>query len=90
MLVLNELGSKGSRVQIQISQQQESNNEEKRTHFIETDEKESKNKNAKFTKTLKEFFQNRSKAILKNKRLTKKLITKKNKNINDHDNQKEL
>ena len=81
MSVSNEFVSKNFRVQIQISQQYKSSNEKQRTHFIETNEKKSKNKNAKFTKTLKEFFKNRSKAILKNKRLTKKFITKKIKTL---------
>ena len=49
-----------------------------------------KNKNLKFIKTSKEFFSNPLKIILKNKKVTKKFITKKNKNINEFDIEKEL
>ena len=43
-------------------------------------------RNVKFLKTLKtlkEYFNNRSIVIFKNKEITKKLITKSNRNIND-------
>ena len=49
-----------------------------------------KNKNLKFTKTLKKSFFNRSKITLSNKKIVKKLITKKNENINEFDIEKKL
>ena len=57
MSVSNELVSKNFRMQIQISQQQVSD-EEKKTHFVETDGKKTKNKNHEnieeiFSKSLK-------------------------------------
>ena len=44
-----------------------------------------KNKNLKFTKTLKKFFFNCSKIILRNKKVAKEFLTKQNKNINEFD-----
>ena len=58
--------------------------------MIETNDKKMKNKNLKFTKTLKKFFFNRLKTIFKNKKSAKKFITKRNKNINEFDIENQL
>ena len=50
-------------------------------------------KNVKFLRTLrtlKEYFNNRSIAISKNKEVAKKFITKNNRNINDAEKKNEL
>ena len=49
-----------------------------------------KNKNFKFVKTLKKLCFNRLKITFKNKEIVKKFISRKNKNINEFDIQKEL
>ena len=50
-------------------------------------------KNVKFLKTLKtlkEYFSNRSIVTLRNKKITKKFITKSNRNFNDAEKKDEL
>ena len=62
----------------------------KRTLISETDEKETVKKEIKTIKTLEEYFVNRSIAIFRNKEMTKKFITKINRNSKDVENEKKL
>ena len=94
----NDFDSKKSRIEIQISQQnqeqqQKTSTKEKRIFNSETEKKEIMKKNVKFLrtlKTLKEYFNNRSIAISRNKKVAKKFITKNNRNINDAKKKNEL
>ena len=94
MSTKNDVVLTNSRIQIQISQfsqqQQEATKREKRTLISEIDEKEVMKKEIKTIKTLKEYFVNRSIIIFKNKKMTKKFITKINRNSKDVENEKEL
>ena len=62
----------------------------KKTLISETVEKKAVKKEIKTIKTLKEYFVNRSIAISKNKKMTKKFITKINRNSKNVENEKEL
>ena len=62
----------------------------KRTLISKTDQKEAVKKEIKTIKTLKEYFVNRSIVILRNKEMTKKFITKINRNSKDVENEKKL
>ena len=84
------------RVQVQISQlssqqqQQETTKKKKKTLISETDEEEAVKKEIKTIKTLKEYFVNRSIVTLRNKEMTKKFITKINRNSKDVENEEKL
>ena len=59
----------------------------------ETKDEEAMKKNVRFLKTLKtlkEYFNNRSIVILRNKEIAKKFITKSNRNFNDAEKKDEL
>ena len=97
----NDFVSKKFRIEIQISQQQQQKQqqqkkasvEKKKTLNIETENKKAMKKDVKSLrtlKTLKEYFNNRSIAIFRNKRIAKKFITKNNRNINDAEKKDEL
>ena len=92
MSTKNNVVSTNFRIQIQISQfseqQQEATKRKKRTLINETDEKKAMKKEIKTIKTLKEYFVNRSIIIFKNKRMTKKFITKINRNSKSVENEK--
>ena len=94
MSTKNDVVSTSFRIQIQISQfsqqQQEATKEKKRTLINETDEKEAVKKEIKTIKTLEEYFVNRSIVIFRNKEMTKKFITKINRDSKDVENEKEL
>ena len=96
MTTRNGAVSASLRVQIQISQlssqqqQQETTKKEKRTLISETDEEKAVKKEIKTIKTLKEYFVNRSIIISKNKEMTKKFITKINRDSKDVENEKKL
>ena len=94
MTTKNDVVSASSRIQIQISQfsqqQQEATKKEKRTLINKTDEKKAMKKEIETIKTLREYFVNRSIVIFKNKRMTKKFITKINRNSKNVENEKEL
>ena len=94
MSTKNDVVSTSLRIQTQISQfsqqQQEATKREKRTLISETDEKEVMKKEIKTTKTLEEYFVNRSIVTLRNKRMTKKFITKINRNSKDVENEEKL
>ena len=94
MSTKNDVVSTSLRIQIQISQfsqqQQEATKREKRTLISETDEKKVMKKEIKTIKTLKKYFVNRSIIIFKNKRMTKKFITKINRNSKNVENEKKL
>ena len=91
MSLKNDFNSKRFRIEIQIfqqnqEQQQKTSTKKKRIFNNETEKKEIMKKNVKLLKTLKtlkEYFNNRSIAISKNKKTAKKFITKNNRNIND-------
>ena len=96
----NDFDSKKSRIEIQISQQnqeqqqqQKTSAKKKRTLNSETKKEETMKKNVKFLKTLKtlkKYFNNRSIAISRNKKVAKKFITKNNRNIHDAEKKNEL
>ena len=90
----NDVVSTNFRVQIQISQfsqqQQKATKRKKRTLISETDEKKAVKKKIKTIKTLKEYFVNRSITIFRNKEMTKKFITKINRNSKDIENEEKL
>ena len=96
MSTKNDVVSKNLRIQIQISQflfqqqQQKTIEREKRTLINETDEKKAVKKEIKTAKMLKKYFVNRSIVIFKNKQITKKFITKINRNSKDVENEKKL
>ena len=94
MSTKNDVVSTSLRIQIQISQfsqqQQEATKREKRTLISETDEKKVMKKEIKTIKTLKKYFVNRSIITFKNKKMTKKFITKINRNSKDVENEKKL
>ena len=96
MSTKNDVVSTNFRIQIQISQfssqqqQQKITRREKRTLISETDEKEAVKKEIKTIKTLKEYFVNRSIIIFRNKEMTKKFITKINRNSKNVENEKKL
>ena len=91
----NDVVSKSFRIQIQISQfsfqqqQQKTIEEKKRTFISETDEKAVK-KEVKIAKTLRKYFVNRSIANFRNKEVTKKFITKINRNSKNVENEEKL
>lgn len=91
MSIFNEIVLKMFRMQMLTSQQQQQKTEnvEKKTFDNEIDDEKIIIKNSKFAKTLKIFFVNRSIVIFKNKKTTKKFITKK-KTGNDIINEKKL
>ena len=90
----NDVVSTSLRVQIQISQfsqqQQKATKREKKSLISETDKEETMKKKIKTIKTLKKYFVNRSIVTLKNKEMTKKFITKINRNSKDVENEKKL
>ena len=94
MSTKNDVVSTSLRIQIQISQfsqqQQKATKEKKRTLISETDEKKVMKRKIKTIKTLKKYFVNRSIVISRNKRMTKKFITKINRNSKDVENEKKL
>ena len=94
MSTKNDVVSTNFRIQIQISQfsqqQQKTTKKEKKTLISETDEKKVMKKEIKTIKTLKKYFVNRSIIIFRNKRMTKKFITKINRNSKDVENEKKL
>ena len=98
MSLKNDFDSKKFRIEIQIfqqnqEQQQKTSTKEKRTLNSETKKKKIMKKDVRFLKTLKtlkEYFSNHSIAISKNKEIAKKFITKNNRNINDAEKKDEL
>ena len=95
----NDLVSKKSRIEIQISQQhqeqqqQETSAKKKKILNSETEDEETMKKEIKFLRTLrtlKEYFSNRSIVIFRNKEVAKKFITKSNRNSNDAEKKNEL
>ena len=96
MSTKNDVVSTNFRIQIQISQflfqqqQQKTTKRKKKTLISETDEKKAVKKKIKTIKTLKKYFVNRSIIIFKNKRMTKKFITKINRNSKNVENEKKL
>ena len=96
MSTKNDVVSTNFRVQIQIlhfsfeQQQQERTKWKKRTLINETDKEKKVKKEIKTIKTLREYFVNRSITTLKNKEMTKKFITKINRNSKDVENEKKL
>ena len=95
MSTKNDVVSKSLRIQIQIlqfsfqQQQQETTERKKRIIISETD-KEAVKKEVKTAKTLKKYFFNRWIVTLRNKKMTKKFITKINRNSKDVKNEKKL
>ena len=96
MSTKNDVVSTNFRIQIQISQflfqqqQQKTTKRKKKTLISETDEKKAVKKKIKTIKTLKEYFVNCSITIFKNKEMTKKFITKINRNSKNVENEKKL
>ena len=94
MTTRNDVVSTSFRIQIQISQfsqqQQKATKRKKKTLINEIDEKKAMKKEIKTIKTLKKYFVNRSIVIFKNKRMTKKFITKINRNSKNVENEKKL
>ena len=96
MSTKNDVVSTNLRIQIQISQsslqqqQQKTTKREKKTLISETDEEEAVKKEIRTIKTLEEYFVNRSIVISRNKEMTKKFITKINRNSKDVENEKKL
>ena len=92
----NDVVSTNFRIQIQISQfsfqqqQQKTTKKKKKTLISETDEKKAVKKEIKTIKILKEYFVNRLIIIFKNKEMTKKFITKINRNSKNVENEKKL
>ena len=85
MSIKNDVVSKNSRIQIQISQFSSQQQQQKTIKKILISEKK-----VKIAKTLKEYFVNRSIVISKNKEMTKKFITKINRNSKNVENKKKL
>ena len=96
MTTRNDVVSTNLRIQIQISQfsfqqqQQKTIEKKKKTLISEIDEKKAVKKEIKTIKTLKKYFVNRSIIIFRNKEMTKKFITKINRNSKDVENEKKL
>ena len=94
MSTKNDVVSTNLRIQIQISQssqqQQEATKEEKRTLINKTNEEKAMKKEIKTIKTLREYLINRSIIISKNKKMTKKFITKIDRNSKNVENEKKL
>ena len=91
----NDVASKNFRIQIQISQfssqQQQRKTIEKEKRIIISDiDEETMKKKVKIVKTLKEYFVNRSIVTLKNKEMTKKFITKINRDSKNVENEEKL
>ena len=94
----NDFDSKKSRIEIQIfqqnqEQQQKTSTKEKRILNSETEKERIMKKDVRSLrtlKTLKEYFSNRSIAISRNKEIVKKFITKSNRNTNDAEKKNEL
>ena len=94
MSTKNDVVSTNFRVQIQISQfsqqQQKATKRKNRTLISETDEEKAVKKEIKTIKTLKKYFVNRSITTFKNKEMTKKFITKINRNSKNVENETKL
>ena len=94
----NDFDLKKFRIEIQIfqqnqEQQQKTSTKKKRILNNETEKEKIMKKDVrllKTLKTLKEYFNNRSIVISKNKEIAKKFITKNNRNINDAEKKDEL